>query len=224
MSAATVLRVTLPSAPDSAPTPGSTPTAGGTPTRREQILEVAARLFARHGFHGVSIAELGAAVGVSGPALYRHFPGKEALLTEMLVSISQYLLDGSTVRASRTDDPHQVLTELIEFHVDFALHHPELITVQDRDLANLPEQARHQVRTLQRAYVEIWVDTLRTLTPGLPTEAARIAAHGTFGLLNSTPHSTPGADPQQVATLLRRMAITALTDLPLTSPRVDSTE
>jgi AcrR family transcriptional regulator len=54
-----------------------------TPTRREQILVVAARLFARHGFHGVSIADLGAAVGVSGPALYRHFPGKEALLEEI---------------------------------------------------------------------------------------------------------------------------------------------
>lgn len=184
----------------------------GTSTRREQILQVAARLFARRGFHGVSIAELGAAVGVSGPALYRHFPSKEALLAEMLVGISDYLLDGATTRATRSDDPRQALTELVDFHVDFALRHPELITVQDRDLANLPEQPRRQVRALQRAYVEIWVDTLRKLTPGLPTEAARIAAHGAFGLLNSTPHSAGTADPQQVAILLRHMAITALAD------------
>lgn len=211
------------SAPDDTPPPsdtappGSTAFPAGMPTRREQILKVAARLFARRGFHGVSIAELGAAVGVSGPALYRHFPGKEALLTEMLVGISQYLLDGGAARATRTADPRQMLTELVEFHVDFALHHPELIIVQDRDLANLPQQARHQVRTLQRAYLEIWVDTLRTLTPGMSAQAARIAAHGTFGLLNSTPHSTPGADSQQVATLLRRMAITALTDPAITA-------
>ncbi|HEX2289671.1 MAG TPA: TetR/AcrR family transcriptional regulator, partial [Pseudonocardiaceae bacterium] len=140
--------------------------ASGTPTRRAQILHVAATLFARHGFHGVSIAELGAAVGVSGPALYRHFPGKEALLAEMLVGISEYLLDGGRARA-RTDDPSQVLTDLVEFHVDFALQHPELITVQDRDLANLPVQVRHQVRALQRAYLQIWVDTLRELIPEL---------------------------------------------------------
>ncbi|MGH3795145.1 MAG: SACE_7040 family transcriptional regulator [Pseudonocardiaceae bacterium] len=184
---------------------------GTTPTRREQILQVASHLFARHGFHGVSIAELGAAVGISGPALYRHFPGKEALLTEMLVGISEYLLDGGTTRAARTEDPRQTLTELVEFHVDFALRHPELITVQDRDLANLPEPARRKVRALQRAYVEIWVDTLRRLSPGLPAEAARIAAHGAFGLLNSTPHSAGGSDSQQVATLLRQMAIAALT-------------
>ncbi|MGH3998854.1 MAG: TetR/AcrR family transcriptional regulator, partial [Pseudonocardiaceae bacterium] len=131
--------------------------AGGT-TRREQILQVAATLFARHGFHGVSIAELGAAVGVSGPALYRHFPGKEALLAEMLVGISEYLLDGGRARAARAGDPGQALTELVEFHVDFALQHPQLITVQDRDLANLPAPVRRKVRALQRAFLQIWVD------------------------------------------------------------------
>ncbi|HEY2765060.1 MAG TPA: TetR/AcrR family transcriptional regulator [Pseudonocardiaceae bacterium] len=190
-------------------------TPGSTPTRREQILQVAARLFARHGFHGVSIAELGAAVGVSGPALYRHFPGKEALLTEMLVGISEYLLDGATARAARTDDPRQALADLVEFHVDFALRHPELITVQDRDLANLPEQARRKVRSLQRAYLEVWVDTLRRLIPGLPAQIARIAAHGAFGLLNSTPHSAAGAGPEQVSALLREMTIAALTNSPI---------
>ena len=192
------------------------PSAAGGRTRREQILQVAAPLFARHGFHGVSIAELGAAVGVSGPALYRHFPGKEALLAEMLVGISQYLLDGGRARG-RTDDPGQALTELVEFHVDFALQHPQLITVQDRDLANLPVQVRHQVRTLQRAYLQIWVDTLRELIPELSPDAARIAVHGAFGLLNSTPHSATGSDPHQVAALLRRMAIAALSDPDLAS-------
>jgi AcrR family transcriptional regulator len=182
----------------------------GTPTRREQILRVAAKLFALHGFHGVSIAELGAAVGVSGPALYRHFPGKEALLSEMLVGISEYLLDGGTARASGADDPAEALRELIEFHVDFAMRHPELIIVQDRDLANLPEESRHKVRALQRAYVEIWVDTLRRLTPGLPADTARIAAHAAFGLLNSTPHSATGSDPREVGAMLRRMALGAL--------------
>ncbi|MGH3943171.1 MAG: SACE_7040 family transcriptional regulator [Pseudonocardiaceae bacterium] len=184
----------------------------GTSNRREQILQVAARLFARRGFHGVSIAELGAAVGVSGPAFYRHFPGKEALLAEMLIGISEYLLDGATVRAAQAEKPRQALTELVDFHVDFALRHPELITVQDRDLANLPEQPRRQVRALQRAYVEIWVEILRKLTPGLSAEAARIAAHGAFGLLNSTPHSATAANPKQVAVLLRQMALTALAD------------
>ncbi|MDQ4010714.1 MAG: TetR/AcrR family transcriptional regulator [Actinomycetota bacterium] len=193
------------------------PSAANGTTRREQILQVAATLFARHGFHGVSIAELGAAVGVSGPALYRHFPGKEALLAEMLVGISEYLLDGGRARVASTDDPGEALAELVEFHVDFAIQHPQLITVQDRDLANLPVQVRHKVRTLQRAYLQIWVDTLHKLIPELSVEDARIAAHGAFGLLNSTPHSATGSNPQQVAALLRRMAIAALSGSDLVS-------
>jgi AcrR family transcriptional regulator len=178
--------------------------------RREQILRVAAQLFARHGFHGVSIAELGAAVGVSGPALYRHFASKEALLARMLIGISERLLAGGTELAGRITAPAELLAALVDFQLDFALREPELITVHDRDLANLPTEERHRVRALQRAYVEIWVDALRRHTPGLDPGAARVAAHGVFGLLNSTPHSTPRTDPSQAAALLRRMALAAL--------------
>ncbi|MBW0115871.1 SACE_7040 family transcriptional regulator [Pseudonocardia abyssalis] len=178
--------------------------------RREQILTVAAELFARHGFHGVSIADLGAAVGVSGPALYRHFPGKEALLAELLVGISEHLLAGGQERAAASEDPHEVLAALVDFQAEFALREPELIVVQDRDLANLPPTSRRRVRRLQRTYVEIWVDTLRRVHPGLSVEDARVAAHGAFGLLNSTPHAGRSAG---AAALLRRMALAALTDL-----------
>ncbi|WP_214406066.1 SACE_7040 family transcriptional regulator [Pseudonocardia lacus] len=192
-------------------------TAGAAgPTRRQQILTVAAQLFARRGFHGVSIADLGAAVGISGPALYRHFPGKEALLTELLVGISEHLLAGGRAIAAASADPREVLAELVRFQADFARREPELIVVQDRDLANLPAPERRRVRQLQRTYVEIWVDTLRAVHPGLPDESARTAAHGAFGLLNSTPHAGPGDDA--VAALLAHMALTALTTLPAPTP------
>ena len=190
--------------------PMVTPTVPRGTGRRAQILAVAAELFAKHGFHGVSIADLGAAVGVSGPALYRHFEGKEALLAEMLINISEHLLAGGQERAEAGGEPREVLGALIEFQADFALAQPELIVVQDRDLANLPDDARHTVRQLQRRYVEIWVDTLRRLHPGLSEESARVAAHGAFGLLNSTPHT--GRGPEAV-TLLRRMALTALLEV-----------
>jgi AcrR family transcriptional regulator len=182
-------------------------TGGG---RRAQILAVAAQLFAQRGFHGVSIADLGAAVGVSGPAIYRHFPGKEALLAELLVGISEHLLAGGREIVAATPDPEQALAALIAFQADFAGREPELIVVQDRDLANLPEPARRRVRRLQRTYVETWVDTLRRLHPGLSTEEARVAAHAAFGLLNSTPHSGRSA---QAPALLRRLAQAALDGL-----------
>jgi len=181
-----------------------------TTSRREQILTEAARLFARHGFHGVSIDGIGAAVGVSGPALYRHFPSKEGLLAEMLVGISEHLLAGGQERAARHTDPVELLDALVAFHTDFALRQPELITVQDRDLANLPDDARRQVRGLQRAYVEIWVGALVRAGLAAGDEAARVAAHAAFGLMNSTPRSATHAGPDVAADILTTMTRAAL--------------
>ncbi len=46
---------------------------------RERLLDVAVTLFAARGFHGVSMRDLAQAVGITPPALYNHFPNKEAL-------------------------------------------------------------------------------------------------------------------------------------------------
>src|SRR3954449_10040503 len=104
-------------------------------TRRAQILDTAARLFADRGFHGVSVAELGAACGVSGPALYRHFASKDAMLAEMLVSISDELLAVGRERVADASDPREAVHALVDWHVEFALHNKALIVVQDRDWA-----------------------------------------------------------------------------------------
>ncbi|MDX6216966.1 MAG: hypothetical protein QOG99_2550 [Frankiales bacterium] len=178
-------------------------------TRREQLLESAADLFAANGFHGVGIDDIGAAVGISGPALYRHFRSKDSMLGEMLNSISLYLLDGGTARAEQVVDPREKLTELVKFHVEFALEHPALITVQERNLANLTDTDRKQVRALQRRYVEIWVQAISDAVPGVGERHARSAAHAVFGLINSTPYNRHLGD-DELAELLTKLALGAL--------------
>ncbi len=177
--------------------------------RREQILDTAAQLFAERGFHGVSVVELGAACGISGPALYKHFASKDAVLAEMLVAISEELLSVGRARSSGTDDPVVALRALVAWHVDFALHHQPLIVVQDRDWANLPDEAREQVRSLQRRYVDLWADRLREVHAGLTPRRSRAMAHAAFGLINSTPHSAR-LGTVRMASLLRAMALGAL--------------
>src|ERR1700736_5315922 len=129
--------------------------------RRLQLLSAAERLFAERGFLAVRLEDIGAAAGVSGPAIYRHFPNKESLLVEFLVGISTRLLAGAREVRSREADADAALNGLIDFHLDFALGEPDLIRIQDRDLAHLPDRAKRQVRKAQRQYVEIWVDLLR---------------------------------------------------------------
>jgi AcrR family transcriptional regulator len=180
-----------------------------TTSRRAEILDRAAELFAERGFHGVSVHDVGAACGISGPALYRHFSSKDAMLAEMLVSISERLLEVGRLRVDAAPDPTAALTALIRWHTEFALRNRSLIVVQDRDWASLPEEARERVRGLQTAYVALWVSQLRKLWPSLTRRPAEAAAHAVFGLLNSTPHSARIPD-RRMRPLLEGMAWAAL--------------
>jgi AcrR family transcriptional regulator len=209
--------------------------------RRQQILSTAADLFAARGFHGVSMGDIGAAVGVSGPALYKHFAGKEDILGQCLLHASDQLLAGARellsdggarsavgqpgVAGAQPADAQPAgaqpadagaaeaaLEALIARHADFALDNPALIVVQEREWAALGAEAQAQVRKRQLAYVEVWCDALAPLRPDLSAPQARAAVQAAFGLLNSTPHSARiGRDTMH--TLLTSMARSAL--LPL---------
>jgi AcrR family transcriptional regulator len=181
--------------------------------RQAAILHEAARLFAERGFSGVSLEELGAAVGVSGPAVYRHFANKQALLGAILVRVSERLLSGGREVIAAHDSPSPRLDALIRFHVDFALKDADVIRVQDRDLASLSDDDRHTVRRLQRAYVELWMAVLAELHPTRSEADLRVRAHACFGLINSTPHSVRRvrASDSTVRGILESMASAALT-------------
>ncbi len=177
--------------------------------RRDALLAAAARLFAERGYSGTSIEDLGAAAGVSGPALYKHFSGKQAMLAAILLDASVGLhTGGQHVLAHATGTA--ALRALISFHADFALDNADVIRVQDRDLEQLAEEDRHTVRTLQRRYVELWVDVLESLEPSAERAVLRTRAHAVFGLLNSTPHAGHSLDRQTLREELERMALSAL--------------
>ncbi len=178
-------------------------------TRQQQIVDVAAELFAERGFHGVSVQDIGEAVGISGPALYKHFSGKAELLQHSLTSVSDRLLAEGTRRAEEAPDASAALDALIDWHVDFALTHPALIVIQEREWSTLDAASRERVRETQLAYIDVWVGVLRELRTDLDRPAARASVQAAFGLLNSTPHSARLND-RQMRALLTQMAHRAL--------------
>ncbi|MBN9177321.1 MAG: TetR family transcriptional regulator [Microbacterium sp.] len=182
--------------------------------RYDALLQEAARLFAAHGFDGVSLEDLGAAVGITGPAVYRHFSSKKALLGAVLRRASEGLLTGGRRVVAVDGEPVAQLRDLIDFHVEFALADADVIRVHDRDLARLSDDDRHVVRRLQREYVELWTDVLERLHPDRDAADLRVRAHAGFGLINSTPHSVRGLrdvpDDAVVHDILADMAFAAL--------------
>jgi AcrR family transcriptional regulator len=180
-------------------------------SRREEILQIAVGLFAARGYHGVSMDDVGAAAGVTGPALYHHFAGKEAMLAAALIPVSERLLTGGRERIEKyRDDPPRALSALVDFHVEFALDDPAVIALHLHELDRLPDEPRRQIRRLQRRYVEEWVGVLTTIRPELTDDEARVLAHAAFGLMNSTPFIGPEVERERRAVLLRAATLAAL--------------
>lgn len=180
--------------------------------RREDLLAEATRLFAIHGYAGVSLEDLGAACGISGPAVYRHFSGKPAVLIALLVGVSQDMLEGGRKVTAAGGSAEDILKRLIAFHTDFALARPDIIQVQDRHLVTLPAAELQLVRKLQRAYIALWTDQLHQIHPEETNAVIRFRAHAAFGLLNSTAHSahSPRTSKAGLRKLLNQMAASAL--------------
>ncbi|WP_433827871.1 TetR/AcrR family transcriptional regulator [Actinoplanes sp. CA-015351] len=189
----------------------TTPPAPRRRSRRDEILEIAVGLFASRGYHGVSMDDIGSAAGVTGPALYHHFAGKEAMLVAALIPVSESLLEGGQERVARhSDDVEAALADLVDFHVDFALTNPAVIALHLHELDRLPDEPRRQIRRLQRLYVEEWVSVLSRVRPELAAPEARVLAHAAFGLMNSTPFLGGEVERRRRADLLREATIHAL--------------
>jgi AcrR family transcriptional regulator len=159
-------------------------TARGRRTR-EQLLTATADLVAARGFAAVGIADIGAAAGVSGAAIYRHFSSKQDLLIALLDRVVEGLRDGARSAVADARTPDEALAALIDAHVDFALRDRSIIAVYDQESHTLPDDDRRRIRRTQRAYAETWVEVLRAQTPDLTPEVARAAVHAAFGLVNS---------------------------------------
>jgi AcrR family transcriptional regulator len=179
-------------------------------TRKARLLEEAATLFAERGFTDVSLEELGSAVGFSGPAVYRHFPNKDTVLAELLIPASLELLNGGREAVKGATSSEEALHSLIRFQANFALRNGDLTRIQDRDLFNLSEESAGKVRSLQRNYMKLWIDTLRSLQPELTPSIARAKVHALLGLLRSNrQHSPSKAEYETDFILLVSMAAAA---------------
>src|SRR5690606_27508152 len=89
--------------------------------RRSQILAAAERLMAERGYLAVRLEDIGAAAGVSGPAMFRHFTNREALLAGVVLGISTRLLAGARTVCDRADRDGWGPTETLDHRCDFHL-------------------------------------------------------------------------------------------------------
>jgi AcrR family transcriptional regulator len=178
--------------------------------RRERLLEEAARLFSTRGFHAVGIDDIGAAAGISGPGVYRHFASKQALLEALCDRAMTRMLDGARQINAAEDDPYSALQALVDLHVAFTVSERPLIGVWVREARSLSDDVRRSLRNRMRAYEQQWLQVLSLLRDDLTADEVAVVTGSTLAMLNGTAFASPVVGPDELARHLRRMALAAL--------------
>ncbi len=170
-------------APVGAPASVGAPPSSRGPARREAILVAAADLFSRSGYAAVGMDDIGAAAGVTGPAIYRHFDGKAAVLA----SVFDRIIDAVAPAEGRATaaDPAERLRTLVALYAGGVADRRRLMAVFVREVHHLPLEHGARLRERQRALVHRWRDLLQAVHPDWSGERVRTTVHGVFGLLNA---------------------------------------
>jgi AcrR family transcriptional regulator len=129
--------------------------------QRDRILAEACALFLRDGLEGFSMRRLARAVGVTAPALYRHYDGKEAVLHDVVREAYERMAQ-HLYRALQGRSPSERLSMAALGYLDFALEHPRLYDALFASpelvgLGDLPEEVEMQ----GCAVGQFWNDRIR---------------------------------------------------------------
>ena len=176
------------------------------PARKERILEAAADLVARNGYHAVSMADIGSAAGITGSAIYRHFDSKSAVLVALFDRVIDGLLAEEQRIVQEVTDLRAALLTLIEGQVEFVVGDRELAQVYHHEINNLPEEDRRRLRRKQRLYLEEWVHLLDELRADLGDTEARVVVHAAIGAIQSTLFHNSGLPVDRQRALLTAAA------------------
>lgn len=178
-----VLHAELPEDLPEEPAPPTT-SGVGLRSRREQLLSGAAQLFHQRGYHAVSMEDIGAATGISGPSVYKHFPSKAALLCAIARRAADRLaLDAERVLRTSADEA-EALRGLAASYVRTLTGSFDLAVGLSVDRANIPEQDRADLVRVQRDYVANWVDLLLAARPVANAREAKITVHAALTIAN----------------------------------------
>ena len=186
--------------------------------RRKELIAVAANLFASRGYYAVTVDDIGDAVGLTGPALYRHFSSKEALLVAVFDEVIEELTTRIRALVSESPDPATALLAIVRLHVEFAIEQRQNVAVWRQEFQNLPETDRWRLRRAQRLYVEEWVHQVHELRPEFSDTEVRAAVHAAIGLLQSPSDFQSGLSEEAAVNLLMSMALAALTHASIALP------
>ncbi|MFC8128270.1 TetR/AcrR family transcriptional regulator [Streptomyces sp. NPDC057302] len=153
-------------------------------SRREALVGAATKLFGSRGFHQVSLNDIGAAAGIAGPSVYKHFSSKGEILFELLNRGAASLQLGMTRAMSTARTPEEALDGLVHGYVEMCSEHTDLIAALVTEVLHLPDDQRHTIRRVQHDFVAEWVELVAKVRPELDQTDAQLTVHGALDMIN----------------------------------------
>ncbi len=175
--------------------------------RQELILKVAATLFSERGYDSVSINDIGFAAGVTGPAIYRYFPSKEALLLSIYEHLYRRWDDSLAAVLAANGSAREAVEQLVDLQIDLAVDEAEKIRIVTAEDRHLPRDAAERFAAENRRRLRICTDLIRHVRPDLSRDELDATVHALFAMINSISlKSDPDTVSARVREHLREMA------------------
>jgi AcrR family transcriptional regulator len=154
---------------------------------RQQILDVAAKLFRARGYTQTSLRDIGQQAGMKAASLYYHFASKEQLAAEVL-QIGVQRVHRAVVMAvdalGAAAGARSRLEAAIAAHLETLLDESDYTSAHIRCFPYVPSTLRIQLGSARRDYEEVWRGLLddaaasEVLPPAMDRNAARLAILG----------------------------------------------
>ena len=152
------------------------------PHRRNEIILAATKLFHEKGYHATGMDDIGAAAGITGPAIYRHFRSKEDILERIVLDRASEALDQAHEIVANATSAVDALRGLVTLYVDTILENPALAFVGVFERRTLAGDIKANLERAERLHFEEWVHALTQARPELTDTEARVMVQGANGL------------------------------------------
>ncbi len=152
------------------------------------------------------MAEIGAAAGITGSGIYRHFDSKSAILVALFDRVIDELLREEATTLDAVADLRTALDRLIAGQVEFVVGDRELAQVYYNEINNVPEEDRRRLRRKQRIYLEGWVHLVNELHADWTDTEARTVVHAVIGAIQSPLFHNVGLPEDRLRALLTESA------------------
>jgi AcrR family transcriptional regulator len=178
--------------------------------RRELILRSAADLMAERGYSAVSMAQIGAAAGIVGSGVYRHFGSKATILGALLERVIDAMHSGTLAIIGDSEAGPARLDAMIRNQTEIVIENRSLVAVYLRDAGNLPADELRRLRRQQRELIGEWMRVCEAISPGSSESELRMVVQAVLALINSICTYDNRLPADRITASITKMASSAL--------------